>query len=286
MKFPFGILLGCLLTIGLPFCEASEYKHELTVCAIFKNETKWLPEWIDFHLKQGVEHFYLYDNESDDHPEVVLKPYLEKGQVEIIPWNDRFATTWHWNQIQQKAYSDCIEKIRDTSKWCAFIDIDEYLFCPDKTSLPTKLKEYDEFAAVVVNWVMYGTSDIQKIPQGKKMTDVLVMRPPLSYSRNVYVKSIVKPKCVLTCPNCHIFAFKDQRPKLKCVTENKESCTWQCTKKNSVKVFRINHYYTRDKDFFENVKLKQRNWKNIADHFQDETKELNQEYDPILSEAQ
>ena len=161
----FGIILGWGLTIFFLSCDSAEYKHELTVCAIFKNETAWLPEWIDFHLKQGVEHFYLYDNGSEDHPEVVLKTYLDKGQVEIIPWNDRFATTWHWNQIQRKAYFDCIEKIRDTSKWCAFIDIDEYLFCPDKTLLPVKLREYDEFAGVVVNWVIYGTSNIKKIPR-------------------------------------------------------------------------------------------------------------------------
>lgn len=38
----------------------------LTCLAIFKNEAMNLKEWLDHHLWQGVEHFYLINNGSED----------------------------------------------------------------------------------------------------------------------------------------------------------------------------------------------------------------------------
>ena len=39
----------------------STKKHQLSICAIFKNEAKFLKEWIEYHRLVGVDHFYLYD---------------------------------------------------------------------------------------------------------------------------------------------------------------------------------------------------------------------------------
>ena len=39
-------------------------KYYLAVCAIAKNEGPYFKEWIEWHHKQGVEKFYIYDNES------------------------------------------------------------------------------------------------------------------------------------------------------------------------------------------------------------------------------
>jgi len=38
----------------------------LSICAIFKDEAPYLPEWIEFHRLVGVERFFLYDNGSGD----------------------------------------------------------------------------------------------------------------------------------------------------------------------------------------------------------------------------
>ena len=40
--------------------------HYLAVCAIAKNEGPYFKEWLDWHHAQGVEKFYIYDNESTD----------------------------------------------------------------------------------------------------------------------------------------------------------------------------------------------------------------------------
>ena len=54
------------------------FLYDLTITAIFKNEGHYLKEWLDYHLLAGVEHFYLYNNDSTDNYKEVLAPYIEK----------------------------------------------------------------------------------------------------------------------------------------------------------------------------------------------------------------
>jgi len=42
----------------------------LAVCAIYRWATEYLREWIVFHRLQGVERFFMYDNENDDDHEL------------------------------------------------------------------------------------------------------------------------------------------------------------------------------------------------------------------------
>lgn len=276
------------LFLIIPFSYAREYKYQLTVCAIFRNETRWLPEWIEFHRKQGVEHFYLYDNLSVDKPQHTLQPYIEEGLVDIIPWNIEATDDFHWNTIQCDAYRDCIEKVRDVAKWCAFIDVDEFLFCPDRSSLSTKLNDYKKFSGVGVNWVIYGTSNVENIPDDAHMLDVLTMRAPFSLRRNLFVKCIIRPQYAETFfPSPHVVVYRNK--KYKTITENKEpldiynEARGGMSVTHSVNVFRINHYWTRDRDFFYNVKLKNRRWTASEEEMINSEKEMNAEYDPILS---
>src|SRR6187431_2863710 len=66
--------------------DDKDYKYTVSLCGIFKNEAKFLDEWIQFHLVVGIDHFYLYNNNSDDNYYEILKPYIEKGFVDLIDW--------------------------------------------------------------------------------------------------------------------------------------------------------------------------------------------------------
>lgn len=44
------------------------------VCAVFKNESRHLGEWLKFHNLMGEEHFFLYDDNSADDFMTVLQP--------------------------------------------------------------------------------------------------------------------------------------------------------------------------------------------------------------------
>ena len=55
--------------------------YYLSVLAQFKNETMNLKLWLDHHLWQGVQHFFLIDNGSTDNPTRILQEYIDKGIV-------------------------------------------------------------------------------------------------------------------------------------------------------------------------------------------------------------
>src|SRR5688572_26757909 len=58
----------------------------LAIGAMIKNAGRYLREWIEFHLLQGVRRFYLYDDGSTDDSLQVLAPYVADGRVRVIPW--------------------------------------------------------------------------------------------------------------------------------------------------------------------------------------------------------
>lgn len=274
------------LFIALLFAASSlqaeePFQYDLTVCTIFQDDAEWLPEWINFHLRQGVEHFYLYNNLSNDDYKRILTPYIDQNLVTLIDWPEKSNNINEFASIQARVYNHCLSQIKKIAKWCAIIDTDEFLFSVDGSSLINTLNLYDKFQGVVVNWVCYGTGGVDKIPLGSKMTDTLLMRAPIQSEHNRLVKSIVKPASVAYCDSPHFCIMK---PGNFCVTENKEfhGANFR-TKKVSVNKLRINHYWARDLDFFYNVKIDRWiKWGMPYTKAIEKEAEMNAEYDPIL----
>ena len=96
------------------------FLHDLAVVAILKNEAPYLREWLDYHLLAGVDHFYLYDNESPDNQREVAAPYVKAGLVDYIPLPGK--------KMQMIAYSDAVNKFKYQCRYMAFIDLDEFIF--------------------------------------------------------------------------------------------------------------------------------------------------------------
>lgn len=125
-----------------------KYKYNVSICAIFLNESPYIKEWIEFHKMIGVEHFYLYNNMSIDDYQIVLKPYIKEGVVTLIDWNVP--------QGQISAYWDCVRRIRGESRWVGFIDLDEFVV-PSKGKIYDHLKVYDyRCGAVLIYWKIFG----------------------------------------------------------------------------------------------------------------------------------
>lgn len=276
--------LKCFMLLFLVFNQASATQNNLAICAIFQNEAKWLPEWIDFHRQEGVEHFYLYNNDSTDDFQKVLQPYVEAGIVEIIPWNLKHNNLIYFaSQVVAPAYMDCIHRARNKFAWVAFLDTDEFLFSVNRNyTIVDVLPFFKNLApGVCVNWVMYGTSNVNKINKGESLLDLMVMRSEISYAANRHIKSIVQPNLVLDCKSPHYFFYKQGHA----ITEIGEIIGHDCFSKNiSVNILRINHYWSRDKEWLYGVKLERaKEWGNTNIITTMENQFLNKVYDPILS---
>lgn len=131
--------------------STKEKKYNVSICAIFKNEAPYLREWIEFNNIVGIDHFYMYNNNSEDDYEVVLKPYIKSGLVTLINWPQ--------NQKQMECYQTCIKDFAGETKWLGFIDIDEFIVPKSTDSIYEFLKVFENKAgAVNLYWKLFGTS--------------------------------------------------------------------------------------------------------------------------------
>ncbi len=198
-----------------------------------KNEGPYLKEWLEFHILVGVEHFYLYDNNSDDETIDVLREYIQKGIVSYLPWPD------HPGQL--KAYMHTLNNYKNDSYWIAFIDIDEFLLPVEKNTIPEIMTDFEDYGALGVNWFMYGNSGHETKPDGLQLENYIYHSKETIRS-NFHIKSIVNPRKIKSPVDPHIFRCL---PGHSTVTENKDVINSALTEFNSTHKIRVNHYFTR-----------------------------------------
>jgi Glycosyltransferase family 92 len=207
----------------------------LAVCAIFRDEARYLAEWVSFHRVQGAERFYLYDNRSGDDWRAELQPEIEAGIVEV--------THFPFVPAQARAYEDCLRRHGDDARWIAFIDVDEFLFSPTGEPLPDVLRRFDTHPGVVVNRLTYGTSGWKHPPDGL-VTEKYLWRAPDDHKGNSWVKSIVNPRGTLGWASAHHFRLRGSA-----VGEDRRPVNY-VLREPTTELLRINHYYTRSEEEF------------------------------------
>lgn len=166
--------------IDSPPSKPAGKAFEISACLIFKDSAPYLREWLCFHLAVGFDHFYLYDNESQDDWRVIVQPFLDRGYITLVD----FPGTG----VQQQAYNHCLQTYGRQSKWIAFIDDDEFLYAPN-SSLRNILTEFEDAGGVAVHWIQYGSAGHLQKPEANVIE---------SYTRrqcgaNPHVKCIVRP---------------------------------------------------------------------------------------------
>ena len=93
-------------------------KYYLSLCTIIKNE-RYLEEFIIYYIIIGVEHFYIYDNESTPSiRERLNKPFFNEICT-IIDFPGKHK--------QLPAYQHFINTFRNETEWAVVCDGDEYI---------------------------------------------------------------------------------------------------------------------------------------------------------------
>ncbi|NGX27374.1 MAG: hypothetical protein K940chlam6_01308 [Chlamydiae bacterium] len=197
----------------------------------------------------GVEHFYLFNNLSDDQYLEVLEPYVQQGIVELFEWNFVPKEHKNWTKVQCGAYNTLIKSQGSETFWLAIIDIDEFIVPIKKQDLKDFLKGYERYAGLGINWQNYGTSGVYRIPENQTQIGTLTKRAPEKLDRNRFVKSIFQPKKIKNVKKPHHCIYKKGWFH---VTENKKPFAENKSLTDSVSVnkIRINHYTYHDEEFF------------------------------------
>ncbi len=236
------------------------YEYEVSIAAMFRDEARFLKEWIEYHRLIGVEHFYLYNDNSRDNFKEVLNPYIKAGVVELFDNPKTILSRGDFRKILFQTLMEAAGKAKGISKWIAFIDIDEFIFPVADKSLPHFLSRYEKYGAVTINWQVFGTSNLKRLKDDQLMIEQLVFRAEKNYFMNHYFKSIVQVQYLdLTAQDSynHIFPLLEGRIT---VNVNEVPMTgFQIDETIPIDKIRIHHYFSRDEQFLEEVKLKRPN---------------------------
>ena len=149
-------------------------KYHISLCIMFKDEAPYLREWIEYHHMIGVDHFYLYDNNSSDGFESVISPYMEEGLVTL--------NRWPYEKGQASGYEDCIRKFQSESDWIGFIDVDEFLV-PIGESLTSFFDRLAGRPSVLVYWRFFGSGGMIRRDVSRLVTEDFVVASDKLYTK-------------------------------------------------------------------------------------------------------
>ena len=183
------------------------FPYDLAVVAIFKDEAPYLREWLDYHLLAGVEHFYLYNNDSSDGYAEILKPYVDANIVTLIDWSGKV--------MQMPAYEDAVSRFRFFCRYIAFIDLDEFILPKSDQSVVEVVDEilnkYPEACGLLINWHMFGSNGHERADYSRGVLERFTRRAPTDWNfldgnfiaGNNYWKTVVNPRSVKSFENTH-----------------------------------------------------------------------------------
>ena len=139
-------------------------KYRTSICAIFKDESLSIKEWIEFHKLIGIDHIYLYNNNTTDSSLDIIKPYENSGFVTLTDWILP-------PPCQSQAYQHFREHFWEETNWVAFIDLDEYI-CPKRAlDINDWLNDFEGYPCVTMYWRMFGSSGLIEHDNSRLITE-------------------------------------------------------------------------------------------------------------------
>lgn len=211
-------------------------KYYASICGIFKDEAPYLKEWIEYNQLLGIDHLYLYNNNSSDNFMEVLQPYIEDGYISLIEW--------HYTHAQIQAYDHCYNNFKEETNWLAFFDIDEFI-CPIvETDIKSFLKKYEGYPGVLIYWQMFGTNGIVKGDTSKLVIEQYTNAwKHLDGTGKIFIST---ENYILINNSIHWGAFKYKLFKVPVINEHKKFIFFpQIYKAPNNNTIQLNHYWSK-----------------------------------------
>tara|TARA_A100001015_G_C14970817_1_gene705042 strand:- start:929 stop:1726 length:798 start_codon:yes stop_codon:yes gene_type:complete len=213
-------------------------EYFLSLCCVVKDE-RYIKEFIIYHIIQGVEKFYIYDNESKKPLKEYLHEPIFKKFCEIINYPGKCK--------QLDVYRDCIQRTKFKSKWLIIIDADEFILPHKHNTVRSFLNDYKDYHAIGINWVMFGSNNHSK----KKNGFLIKYYTKCCREVDQHIKTICRPEYVLDVPNPHYVIIADKN---KYIDPDKNIISGPFNKLRKNNIIQINHYWGKSlEEYLEKV---------------------------------
>lgn len=168
-------------------------KFPLAIGSIFRDESRYMREWLEYHLMVGVDHFYLLQNDDEGSEEfhrarVILKPYMDQKLVSLKLLKDR---TPYW---QLAGWAHLLKRWGQFCDWIALIDLDVFMNPVETDWLPRTIAPFDQphVAVLAVYYTTFGDSGLEGSPE--LQIESFVCRAPLDAEPNYTANYIMRPE--------------------------------------------------------------------------------------------
>ena len=161
----------------------------MTVClvTIAKNEGRFLTEWMAHYLSLGVDHIFLFDNESSDHTREIVSAVAGTFPVTYVRW-----PTPSNRSPQVAAYNHALTRLAGDYTWAGFFDCDEFLVLRKDATIQDFLSRYDaSVGALAINWLSFGSSG-RRDSDYESVTETFRLGGDRSWRNNKHFKTIAR----------------------------------------------------------------------------------------------
>ena len=154
---------------------------EVVVCAMAKNEHKYINEWVRHYVNLGVDLIYLYDNDDVDKP--FVRDYIDVDLLDkVIFKNIRGQKR---PKLQHDIYTGFYIKYGKTFDWCLFCDVDEFLFGIENMHSFLMQPKFKNTKQIRVKWKLFGDDDYIERDMNKSVVDTFKKEITSSLNRNL-----------------------------------------------------------------------------------------------------
>lgn len=209
----------------------------VAACLRFRDEARYLAEWLEYHNAAGIDHFYLYDNFSADNYRSVIQPWLDKGQVTLVEWPRTPASP--------AAEEDCIRRALGRFAWVFFLDADEFIVIRNGRSIEEFLESFAGAPGVGLHWRMFGSS----MHRTRPVDPVILAYQHRAPQPNRHIKTVLRPERAAQCRNPHSWFYY---PIGRAVSELGKPLYGSIDMQPTADQAWINHYYCKsEEDYLE-----------------------------------
>ena len=167
----------------------------VVVCALAKNEHKYINEWVKHYFSIGVDKIFLFDNDDKDSPNIkdfIDKQYLPK--MKIIN-----ARGVHFDKMQSKFYYNFYKNEKENFEWCLFCDVDEFLTGITDIKHFLSKKRFNNFEQIRIKWKLFGDDDLIERDMTKGVMKTFTKEAKITLTSNLQeeCKLYNQGKCIV-----------------------------------------------------------------------------------------
>ena len=165
--------------------ELPENKNlRFALCTMGKEENQYLNEFVDYYIKLGINHIFIYDDNPPNYKQ--MSDSLDDKYKQNVTFYKNLSSSFIH---QSTLYNYCYEKNKNIFDWFLMVDMDEFLYLVDDKSLKEYLsdKNFEKCDFIKFNWAI--TTDNNLIHYDNR-TLFERFKPPFLMDK--FVKSMIR----------------------------------------------------------------------------------------------